>query len=106
MKVKIKKVYYKRSQKGRDPIKFSASQPKGVGTDVHAVVKIDPVLRKHKDLRKAMMRHEEYEIKDWGNGCNKAHYHAKRREPKLTRKIKNVSGFWQEIERRKFKRKK
>ena len=100
MKVKVKKVYYKRIQKGRDPIKFEAVQPNGIGEDVHATIKIDPILKKHKDLRKAMLRHEVYEIVDWGRGCNNAHSHAKRKEPKLTRNIGGVSGFWKEIKRR------
>ena len=100
MKVKIIKKYYRRSQKGRDPIKFHAVQSGGIGTDVHAVVRLDPILRKHKDLRKAMLNHEEYEITDWGRGCNKAHHHAKRREPVLTRKIGGVSGFWKLVGKR------
>jgi hypothetical protein len=100
MNVKIKKVYYKRSQRGRDPIKFEAVQPNGIGTDVHAKIKIDPILRRHKDLRKAMLGHEVYEIKDWGRGCDNAHSHAKHREPKLTKNIGGVSGFWKEIKRR------
>jgi hypothetical protein len=102
MKVKIKKVYYKRSQKGRDPVKFHAVQKGGIGTDIHAVIKLDPVLRRkhNKDLHNAMMGHELYEIKDWGGGCDKAHHHAKHREPKLTRRIGGVSGFWAEIKRR------
>jgi hypothetical protein len=106
VKVKICKVYYKKSQVGRDPIKFHAVQPKGIGTDIKATVKLDPVLRqkRHKDLHKAMMGHELYEIKDWGQGCDKAHHHAKRKEPKLTRKIGGVSGFWQEISRREKRR--
>lgn len=100
MKVRIRKTYYKRTQKGRDPIKFHAVQPGGINTDVHAVIKLDPVLRKHKDLRKAMLNHEKYEISDWGRGCTKAHTHAKRREPKLTRNIGGVAGFWKLINRR------
>lgn len=100
MKVTIKKRYYKRSQHGRNPIHFIAEQPKGVGTNVVAVVIIDPVLKQHKDLQQAMLGHEKYEITDWAKGCNKAHHHAKRREPKLTREISGVRGFWKEIERR------
>ena len=108
MKIKVKKIYYKKSQHGRNPIHFEATQPNGIGTDVKAVIKIDPILRKHhnKDLRQAMMGHELYEIKDWANGCDKAHHHAKRREPKLTKEIGGVTGFWREIKRRQNGKKK
>jgi hypothetical protein len=107
MKIKIKKRYYKRVLTGREPIKFEAYQPKGVGTDVVAVLKIDPILRKkrHSDLHRAMVKHEIDEIKHWGQnkrGCS--HSHAKKQEPLLTRRIKGVAGFWQEIKRRKNKR--
>lgn len=105
MKVKIKKVYYKRIQKGREPVKFTAKQPKGLNTDVYAVVKIDPILKKYSDLRKPMLRHEKHELVAWGKGHPAPHYHAKSREPKRTRSIGGVSGFWQEIKRRETKRK-
>jgi hypothetical protein len=100
MKVHVTKRYYKTTNKKREPISFSANQPRGIGTDVHAVIKIDPILKKHKDLRKAMLKHEVYEITDWGKGCNLAHKHAKHKEPKLTREIGGTKGFWKEIKRR------
>jgi hypothetical protein len=80
-------------------MRFTASQPKGKGTDVHAVILMEPCLKKHKDLREAMLRHEKYEIADWGKGCGKSHHHAKRNEPKLTRNL-TLSKFWREIDRR------
>jgi len=106
MKVKIKKVYYKRSQHGRNPIHFHAEQPKGVGTNIVAELHIDPILRKksNKDLRQAMVNHEKDEIKAWGNGCSvhEAHHHARRKEAVLTKTLakKGNKGFWQEIKRR------
>jgi hypothetical protein len=100
MKVTIHKRYYKQSRRGRNPIHFVANQPKGIGTNVVAVIRIDPVLKEHKDLQNAMIGHEKYEITDWAKGCTKAHSHAKRREPKLTRQIGGVKGFWNLIERR------
>jgi len=106
MKIKIKKRYYKQVRRGREPIKFEAVQPKGVGTNVVAVLKIDPILRKkrHSDLQRAMVKHEINEIKYWGKNkkaCSKcSHKFAKKKEPKLTRRIKGVAGFWQEIKRR------
>jgi len=100
MRIIINKTYYKNSVKGREPIKYSVKQPKGVGTDVHASIKIDPVLKKHKDLRKALLYHEKREISAWGSGKTNAHSLARKREPKLTKNIGGVSGFWKEIGRR------
>jgi len=100
MKVKIRKVYYKNVRHGRDPIHFHAVQPNGVGTDVHAELHIDPILRKHKDLKRAMVNHEKHELMMWGKGHADAHQHAKRKEPKLTRCIGGVNGFWNEIKKR------
>ncbi|KKL86535.1 hypothetical protein LCGC14_1943760 [marine sediment metagenome] len=101
MKLYIKKKYYKRSRKGREPVSYHAKQPKGVGTDVHATLYLDPVLKKHRDLRKGLIRHEKEELKAWGRGKSGGHTIARRKEPKLTRDIGGVSGFWKEIERRK-----
>jgi hypothetical protein len=100
MKVHVTKIYYKNTNRKREPICFTAKQPRGIGTDIHAEIKLDPILKKHKDLRKAMLKHEVYEITDWGNGCNSAHKHAKHKEPKLTREIGGAKGFWKEIKRR------
>jgi hypothetical protein len=100
MKVIVREKYYKRSEVGREPAKFHAEQPKGIGTNIHAIVTLDPVLKKHKDLHKAIMKHEVTEIKHWGEGNTGSHHHARRKEPHLTRNIGGVSGFWKEIKRR------
>ena len=102
MKVKIRKKYLKTNRAWQSPIKFRATQPKGENTDVHALIIMQPVLKKHPDLRKPMIRHEVDEIKHWGEGscCHHAHKHAKSREPKLTRNM-SVNSFWSEIKRRK-----
>ena len=102
MKVKIRKRYLKNSRSGKSPIHFRAVQPKGENTDVHAIIILDPVLKKHADLRKPMIKHEVDEIRHWGEGnhCKHSHKHAKNREPKLTRDM-SVNSFWQEIKRRK-----
>jgi len=81
-------------------MKFHAEQHEGVGSTVHAIIFIDPVLKKHSDLRNPMLKHEQDELKHWGmghKGCS--HRHAKNREPRLTRNL-TVDGFWQEIKRR------
>lgn len=103
MRIVIKREYYKKSRKGKEPIKYHASQPGGVGTDVYATLKLDPVLRKHKDLRESLVNHEKNEIREWGKGSARAHTTARQKEPRLTRDIGGVSGFWQEIDRRKKK---
>ena len=102
MKLYLKKKYYKRSKVGRDPITFSIKQPGGVNTNIYGEVKIDPVLRKkrNRDLKKALLKHETDEIKAWGKGGKSAHTRAKSKEPKLTKEIGGVSGFWREIKRR------
>lgn len=102
MKVHLKKQYYKNIRVGKAPCKFTARQPKGVGTDVYATVKLDPVLRKRKlkPIKDAMVRHEINEIKAWGKGKNAPHRTAEGREPYLTRiKIKNTQGFWKALKK-------
>lgn len=99
MKVYITKRYYKRRRTGEEPIKYKAKQ-KRVGSDVHATVYMDPILKKHPDLRKALVRHETNEIRAWGKGSTSGHSKARKREPKAIRNIGGVSGFWREIKRR------
>lgn len=106
MKVRICKKYYKRSQFGRNPMQFHAEQSGGIGSDVHAVILIDPVLKKHPDLRKPMLQHEIDELKDWGKGKTGNHRRANRKEPLVTRKLGGVCGFWKEIKKREKRAKK
>ncbi|KKM50614.1 hypothetical protein LCGC14_1556010 [marine sediment metagenome] len=101
VKLHIRKKYYKHSRKGRMPVSFQAKQPGGTGTDVHATLYMDPVLKKHKDLRKGLIRHEKEELRAWGSGKSGGHTIALRKEPKLTRDLGGTSGFWKEIEKRK-----
>jgi hypothetical protein len=97
LRIVIKKVYFKRSRKGQSPITYEAIQS-GVGKTVHAVIKIDPILKKHKLLEKSMLQHEHDEINHWGLGKKgNAHYSAKSKESKLTKNL-SVNGFWQKVE--------
>jgi len=102
MKLHIKQRYYKQSRVGREPIRFSVRQPRGVGTDIYGEVWLDPVLRKKQnaDLKRALLKHEVDEIKVWGKGGSKGHTKARSKESKLIRTIGGVSGFWREIKRR------
>ena len=105
MKLHIKKVYYKKPRIGREPCKYVAVQPKGKGTDVYATIKLDPILRKKKlkAIKKGMLKHEEVEIKRWAKGDRYSHRDAEKREPSYLRdKIKNVSGFWAAVKRKKL----
>ena len=104
MQIKIRKKYLKRIRPGKSPVRFHAVQPKGENTTVHALIIIDPVLRKHPDFKEPMIKHEIDEVRHWGEGshCHHAHIHAKSKEPKLTRNL-SVEGFWREIEKRKKK---
>lgn len=94
--------YYKHSKVGREPIRFHVRQPKGIGTDVHGAIWLDPILKEpqNADLREALIKHELNEIKVWGQGNKASHTEAKGREPTLTKNIGGVSGFWHEIKRR------
>ena len=108
MKVNITKRYYKTSVKGRDPVKYKAKfkerydpkKKKWVVTKAHATVFMDPVLKKHPTLRKAMLKHETGEIRAEAKGESGAHSKAKMNEPKVLKNIGGVSGFWREIKRR------
>ncbi len=97
MKLHIKKVYYKRPRVGKEPCKYSAVQPKGKGTDVYAVVKLDPILRKKKlkAIKNGMLKHETVEIKRWAKGDRYSHRDAEKKEPEITRKrVRNTNLFW------------
>jgi hypothetical protein len=102
MKVHLKKVYYKNVRKGKEPCKFVAKQPKGIGTDIYATVKLDPILRKKKlkPIKDAMVRHEVNEIKVWGKGETAPHRKANSKEPYSTRVVlKGTKGFWRHVEK-------
>ena len=98
--LKITYKYYKRVRRGEEPIRYTVRQPGGVGTTAYATIYLDPILKKHADLRKALVNHELREIKAWAIGRTGSHTGARREEPVLTRDIGGVSGFWKEIKRR------
>jgi len=100
MNLHVRKKYYKHDYKDRSPARYSVKQPKGVGTDVHGVIYMSPVLKKHKDLRKGILKHEIEEIKAWGKGKTNAHRIAQSKEPKITRNLGGERAFWKEIKKR------
>ena len=71
MRVKAKTSYYKRSRRGKSPATYRARQPRGIGTTVHADIKLDPVLRKMPKERRLIMLHEQREIRNWGKGMSR-----------------------------------
>jgi len=91
-------VWYKESKPGREPVKFVAKKigPK----NIHITIFADPILKKHKDLKDALFKHEVREAMLWCRGKTNAHTIARRNEPNLTEHIGGVSGFWREIDRR------
>lgn len=104
-KLHIKKKYYKRVRVGKEPVKYTAVQPKGKGTDVYATIKLDPILRKKKlkKIRDGMLKHETVEISRWAQGDRYSHRDAEKAEPSITRdKIKNCSGFWRYCKKKKI----
>lgn len=100
MKVYVTKRYWKRNRENESPAVYRAEQRGGVGTDVHATIMMTPVLKKHRDLREGILKHETEEIKAWGRGSTRAHRIASSKEPVATRKLGGERAFWKEIERR------
>jgi hypothetical protein len=101
MKLHKKIVYYKNIRRGKEPCKYSATQPKGKNTDVYATIKLDPILRKKKlkKIRNGMLKHEDVEIIRWAKGDRYSHRDANLAEPRITKKLGGTKGFWNEVRR-------
>jgi len=97
MKISIEESYYERSRRGKSPASFHAVQH---GDNIKAKVKLDPVLKKHRDLLRGVRKHEREEITAWGKGHHAPHLHARSKEPRITRELGGIKGFWREIDRR------
>ena len=94
MKIYVVKRYNKRS--GGKPIESRYEQPRGVGSDIHAEIRLDPSLKKHPDLRRALIRDEKNKIREWGRG----NAFKKAKTPRLLRDIGGVKNVRDEIKRR------
>jgi hypothetical protein len=105
-KTRVKIRYYKNSDRSRSPATFKVVQPRGVGTGSYATIMLDPVLKnkQHKDLKRAITRHEKVEIDAWETGSPLPHTYAKSKEGRLTERMNNAHQFWSEIDRRNGKR--
>ena len=101
MKVHVEKEYYKNVRKGKSPCKFTARQPNGIGTDIYAKIRLDPILRKKKlkPIREAMVRHEMNEIETWGKGRCSPHRSANSKEPRVSKVLGGTKGFWNYVKR-------
>ena len=104
MKIHIKKKYYKNVRRGKSPCKFVAKQPKGIGTDVYATIRIDPILKKKKlkAIKAGMIGHEVNEIKTWGKGRCKPHISANSKEPRVSKVLGGTKGFWKYCKKEKI----
>jgi len=101
-RVHAKVKYYKNSSRYRSPATFNAVEPQGVGGDIYAVIKEDPILKRkrERDLKRAVERHEKDEIHAWGKGSFFPHQVAKGRETNLTKEMQTPQDFWREVDRR------
>lgn len=109
MKLKITEKWYKRTQRGRVPMRYQCrgyktKDGKGAGKKVKtgwvtdAVIYKDPILKKHPQLEKAIKKHEIDEIKARARGMslNQAHSYACKREPRIIKGL-NVKQFWDKM---------
>lgn len=95
---KIIKKYYKRSRRGEPVIMYHAKDTNGdfkLDKKDKVIVKIDPALKKRKDIERSLMKHEKTELmlRARGVNLNKAHRIARSKESKLTRN-KSLSDIW------------
>ncbi len=100
LKIYARKRYYKGSRRGKSPSTYRVTQPCGVGSSIHGTIYLAPVLKRHKDLRAGVLKHELGEIRAWGGGTTNAHTIGSSKEPKVTKRLGGVKGFWEEIDRR------
>ncbi len=101
MRIKTSVSYYKGERRGKSPAIYKANQPRGIGTTVHAKIKLDPSLKRNPDLRKYVLLHERDEIKAWGMGKPKqtAHKIARKATTKDDR-FDSATEYWRILKRR------
>uniref|UniRef100_A0A6M3ID33 Uncharacterized protein n=1 Tax=viral metagenome TaxID=1070528 RepID=A0A6M3ID33_9ZZZZ len=63
-----------------------------------ATISLDPILKKHPDLQKAVLKHELDEICSWAQGDTAPHKHAREKEVGIPKG--GATGFYKEIKRR------
>ena len=105
MKVKTTVSYYKRKRRGKSPATYKARQPRGVGTTVHAKIRLDPTLKSNPDLQRLILKHEKRELRAWGKGKTRPVAHRKaQRATRRDDHFDTPSEYWRLIAKRKKKR--
>lgn len=96
--VKIKQKWYSRSQRGRPLMTYYAKGYRSSGVVTDATIYKDPILKKHPDFERAVLKHEVIEITARGKGIplNKAHKLARSKESKLTRNL-SLNQMWDRL---------
>jgi hypothetical protein len=97
MIIDIDYVYNKRSNRKKSPATYTARQ-NSVGGNVRAIVRLDPILKGHSDLRRLVKNHEKKEIEHWasGNPTHVAHNEALKNH----QHVKDGKELWKIIDRR------
>ncbi len=102
MRINTAVTYYKKQRVGKSPATYTARQPNGKGTTVHAKIRLDPSLKGNADLRRLVLLHEKRELKAWGNGLPKQSAHkVAQRATKKDNTFDTVPEYWRLIEKRK-----
>ena len=96
--VRIKQEYFKRSRPGEPPIMYKAWGKRSSNKVTEVLIKKDPALKSHRELEKAMMKHEMTEIKLRAKGMDvhKAHRIARSKESKATRNL-SLRQLWRKL---------
>lgn len=97
--VKIKERYYKnRLSSNKSPVKYQAWGHGSTDKIDEVLIFKDPRLKKRPELERAMMHHEETEIRLRSKGMSepKAHKIAMSKEPKII-KGKSLKQMWEMI---------
>jgi len=97
MKVSYRIHYSEDKRRNVSPARYTAQRK---GDWVIAHITLHPVLRKYSGLRRGVLGHEMDEIAAWARGNTASHRYANDHEPKVTKKLGGVKGFWKEITRR------
>jgi hypothetical protein len=95
---KIVKKYYKKPRRGEPIIRYKAKDSNEnfrLDKGDKIIIRIDPALKKRRDIERSLMKHEKTELMLRAKGVklNKAHRIARSKEPKLTRN-KSLNDIW------------
>ena len=103
MKVSYRVHYSADRRRTVSPARYTAQRK---GDWVIAHITLHPILKKYSDLRRGVLGHEMDEIASWVEGVTASHRYANGREPRVTKWLGGVKGFWAEVRKREAKAKK